>query len=57
MSQKEIANKTGIELTDIKNIENGSLLPNIDDLKKIATALNKKLIISFEDFDTEAADL
>lgn len=57
MSQKEIANKTGIELTDIKNIENGSLLPNIDDLKKIANALNKKLIISFEDFDTEAMGL
>lgn len=47
MTQKELAEKTGIRQSNISRIENGSASPTIDTLAKIAAGLGKQLKIDF----------
>ena len=47
MTQKELAEKTGIRQTNISRIENGSASPTIDTLARIAAGLGKQLKIDF----------
>ena len=47
MTQKELAEKTGIRQSNISLIENGSASPTIDTLARIAAGLGKQLKIDF----------
>ena len=47
MTQKELAEKTGIRQSNIGRIENGSASPTIDTLARIAAGLGKQLKIDF----------
>ena len=47
MTQKELAEKTGIRQSNISRIENGSASPTIDTLERIAAGLGKQLKIDF----------
>lgn len=47
MTQKELAEKTGIRQSNISRIENGSCSPTIDTLARIAAGLGKQLKIDF----------
>ena len=47
MTQKELAEKTGIRQSNISRIENGSASPTIDTLAGIAAGLGKQLKIDF----------
>ena len=47
MTQKELAEKTGLTQANICNIEKGTSKPTIDSLKKIADATGTRLIIEF----------
>ena len=47
MTQKELAEKTGIRQSNISRIENGSASPPIDTLARIAAGLGKQLKIDF----------
>ena len=49
ITQKQLAQKTGISQANICNIEKGTSKPTIDSLKKIADALGKRLVVFFED--------
>ncbi len=48
MTQKELAEKSGIRQSNISRIENGDVLPTLKTLEAIAKGLNKKLVIQFE---------
>ena len=48
MTQKELAEKTGIAQGDISKLENGSSNPSIRTLQRIAEGLGKKLVIEFK---------
>ena len=47
MTQKELAEKTGIRQSNLSRIENGSASPTIDTLARIAAGLGKQLKIDF----------
>lgn len=47
MTQKALAEKTGIRQSNISRIENGSASPTIDTLARIAAGLGKQLKIDF----------
>ena len=47
MTQKELAEKTGIRQSNISRIENGSASPTIDTLARIAAGVGKQLKIDF----------
>lgn len=47
LSQQEIADRTGINRSDISRIEHGNANPSLKTLKRIASALEKQLRISF----------
>ena len=47
MTQKELAEKTGIRQSNISRIENGSASPTIDTLARIGAGLGKQLKIDF----------
>lgn len=47
MTQKELAEKTGIRQSNISRIENGSASPTVDTLARIAAGLGKQLKIDF----------
>lgn len=49
ITQKQLAEKTGLSQSNISNIEKGSTRPTIETLIKIADALGKRLNISFEE--------
>ena len=49
ITQKQLAKLTGISQANICCIERGNSKPTIDSLKKIADALGKRLVITFED--------
>ena len=49
MTQKELATKSGITQANISNLENGTAKPTIDSLKKIANALDMRLVVEFVD--------
>lgn len=47
MTQKELAQKTGIRQSNISRIESGTSSPTIDTLARIAAGLGKQLKIDF----------
>lgn len=47
MTQKELAEKSGVRQSNISRIENGNCVPTISTLMALAKALGKKLSISF----------
>lgn len=47
MTQKELAQKTGIRQSNISRIESGASSPTIDTLARIAEGLGKQLKIEF----------
>lgn len=49
ISQKELAERTGITQANISKIENGHYIPSVPVLKRIADGLEKRLIIEFAD--------
>lgn len=48
LTQKELAERTGIAQTEISRIESGSRNPSIKLLQRLANGLNMNLKISFE---------
>ncbi|MDD3402259.1 MAG: helix-turn-helix transcriptional regulator [Hespellia sp.] len=48
MTQKELAERTGIRQSNISRIESGSSSPRIDTLRKIAEGLGKQLVVQFK---------
>lgn len=48
MTQKELAERTGIRQSNISRIESGASSPTIDTLARIAAGLGKKLKIEFQ---------
>lgn len=53
MTQKELANKSGVSQANISRIENGNYNPSIAVLKRIADGLGKRLIVEFADYEEE----
>lgn len=53
LSQKELAQKTGIPQANISKIENGHYVPSIPVLKRLADGLDKRLSIDFLDITEE----
>lgn len=49
ISQKDLAKLTGIDQSNISRIEKGQVNITINQLKKIASALNLKIIIGLEE--------
>lgn len=49
ITQKQLAEKSGVSQANISKIENGSYRPSIPILKRIADGLGKRLIIEFTD--------
>lgn len=47
-TQKELAKKLGTKQSAIARLESGRFNPTLEFLQKIAIALNKKLVVSFE---------
>ena len=50
ITQKQLAEQTGLSQANISRFENGQVLPSLPTLKKISDALGKKLVIKFDDF-------
>lgn len=48
MTQKELAERTGIRQSNISRIESGNSSPTIDTLARIAAGLGKQLKIEFQ---------
>ena len=48
LSQRDLAELTGIDRADISKIENANANPTLGTLKKLAYALDKKLVIQFK---------
>ncbi len=53
LSQAELAEKTGIDQSDISKIERGIANPSIKTLQRIAAGLNCHLVINFKPIDPE----
>ena len=49
ITQKELADKSGISQANISKFERGNYCPNINTLKKLADAMGKRLKIEFID--------
>lgn len=49
ITQKQLAEKSGVSQANISKIENGSYRPSIPILKRIADGLGKRLVIEFAD--------
>ena len=48
MTQKELAERTGIQQSHISRLESGNYNPSLKFLKKVAAGLGKQLHISFK---------
>lgn len=48
MTQKELAEKTGIRQSNISRIESGACSPTIETLARIAAGLGKQLKVEFQ---------
>ena len=49
LPQKQLAQRSGVSQANISKIENGNYHPSLSTLKRIADALGKRLVVSFED--------
>ena len=47
MTQKQLSEKTGINQSNLSRIESGAGNPSVETLERIASALGKKVSISF----------
>jgi len=47
ITQKELAERSGIRQSNISRIENGTASPTVNTLQALAKGLGKKLVISF----------
>ena len=47
ITQKELAERTGIKQSNISRLEKGTYNPSLSSLKKVAKGLNKELHIEF----------
>ena len=47
MTQKELAEKTGITQADISRIENGTRNPSLDMIKRLAKGMGMRLKLEF----------
>lgn len=56
MSQRQLAEKTGIPQANISKIENGHYLPSLMILKRLADGLGRRLVIDFIDLESETED-
>lgn len=48
LTQKELAERSGVRQSNISRIENGTSVPKIATLYALAEGMNKRLVISFE---------
>lgn len=48
MTQKQLADKSGVRQSNISRIESGSCSPTVATLQALAEGLGKKLVISFQ---------
>lgn len=48
LTQKELAEKSGVRQSNISRIENGTCSPTIATLEALAKGMGKKLVVSFE---------
>ena len=53
LTQKQLAEISGLTQSNISNIEKGNKHPTIESLKKIADATGKRLIIDFKDREVD----
>lgn len=51
ITQKQLAEKSGISQANISRIENGNYRPSIPVLKRMADAFGKRLVIDFINYD------
>ena len=49
LTQRQLAQRSGVSQANISKIENGNYQPSLSTLKRIAGALGKRLVVSFED--------
>lgn len=49
LTQQQLAQRSGVSQANISKIENGNYHPSLTTLKRIADALGKRLVVSFED--------
>ena len=49
LTQKQLSQRSGVSQANISKIENGNYQPSLSTLKRIAGALGKRLVVSFED--------
>ena len=49
LTQKQLAQRSGVSQANISKIENGNYQPSLSTLKRIAGALGKRLVVRFED--------
>lgn len=49
LTQKQLAQRSGVSQANISKIENGNYHPSLSTMKRIADALGKRLVVSFED--------
>ena len=47
LTQQELADRTGINRSDISKIEHGNANPSLKTMKRLAAAMGKKVCISF----------
>lgn len=48
LTSEELAEKAGISPVDIKNLENGQMMPSLSLLQKLAHVMGKKLTLAFQ---------
>ena len=48
ITQRQLAEKSGVSQANISRIENGSYIPSIAILKRIANGLGQRLVVEFE---------
>ena len=53
ISQNGLSEKTGISVATIRALETGDGNPSLDTLKKLASGMNMKLVIRFDDISTK----
>ena len=56
ISQRHLAEKTGIPQANISKIENSHYLPSLLVLKRLADGLGRRLVIDFVDLESDAED-
>ena len=53
LSQKDLAEKAGVSVGTIIALENGTANPSLKTLEKLASAMNMRLVLRFDDISTK----